>query len=115
MRKLVLALFVCCGVLLGSQAWAGEEHEVQGVIKDIKTADRKLTISHGPIKSLGMDGMTMDFAVSDPGMLDVVEKGHAVSFVMEVDTDGNFIIMDIQDKGMAEGEMSHGDGHHHDH
>jgi Cu(I)/Ag(I) efflux system protein CusF len=101
MKKLVTAMLVCCGMILGSQAWAGDEHAVEGVIKDIKAADNKLTISHGPIKTLGMDGMTMDFLVSDPGMLEVVQKGHAVSFVIEQDDKGNFVIMDIEDKGMA--------------
>jgi len=101
MKKLVTILMVCFGVILSGQVLAGDEHEVEGVIMDIKPADNKLTISHGPIKSMGMDGMTMDFMVSDPGMLEVVQKGHAVSFVIEQDDKGNFIIMDIEDKGMA--------------
>ena len=45
------------------------------VIKAIKADSNKLTISHGPIKSMGMDGMTMDFIVSDPGMLEIVKEG----------------------------------------
>lgn len=117
MRKLISVLVVICAAMFVSQTWAGEEHQVKGVVKAIKHSDRKITISHGPIKSLGMQGMTMDFAVADPGMLDVVQKGHAVSFVMEVDGDGNFTIVDIQDQGKAEGEMdmSHSMEHHHDH
>lgn len=101
MKKLVTAVLVCCAMIVGGQVWAADEHAVEGVIKDIKAADNKLTISHGPIKTLGMDGMTMDFLVSDPGMLEVAQKGHAVSFVIEQDEKGNFVIMDIEDKGMA--------------
>ena len=101
MKKLVTAFAVCLGMIIGNQVWAGDEHAAEGVIKAIKSSDNKLTIAHGPIKTLGMDGMTMDFVVSDPGMLEVVEKGHAVSFVVEVDKKGNFIITDIEDKGMA--------------
>lgn len=101
MKKLISAVLLAMGLAWGFQSWAGEEHEVEGVIKDIKSADKKLTISHGPIKSLGMDGMTMDFAVSDPGMLEVAKKGHKVSFIIEVDKKGNFVIMDLEDKGMA--------------
>ena len=115
MKKMLSVLVVCLGFALTAQVWAGDEHAVEGVIKGIKASDNKLTISHGPIKSLGMDGMTMDFTVSDPGMLEVVQKGHAVSFMIEVDSKGNFIITDIEDKGMAKGEMSHGDGHDHQH
>ncbi|WP_455208793.1 copper-binding protein [Kaarinaea lacus] len=102
MKKHIINILLCCGVFFANQVWAGDEHEVEGVIKDIKAADNKLTISHGPIKSLGMDGMTMDFVVSDPGMLEIAQKGHTVSFVIEVDKKGNFIITDIEDKGMAQ-------------
>ena len=116
MIKIVTALVASCAIVFCVQAWAGEEHKVEGVIKDIKTADNKLTISHGPIKTLGMDGMTMDFAVSDPGMLEVVQKGHAVSFMIEVDSKGNFVITDIEDKGDAMGHShDHDDGHQHMH
>ncbi len=101
MKKLITTLVICMGFAIGNQVWAGDEHQVEGVIKDIKASDNKLTISHGPIKSLGMDGMTMDFVVSDPGMLEVAQKGHNVNFVIEVDKKGNFVIMDIEDKGMA--------------
>jgi len=45
---------------------------------------------------MGMDGMTMDFTVSDPGMLEVVKEGQNVSFMIEVDKKGNFIITDIE-------------------
>ena len=86
---------VCSLVFIG-QALAGEEHKAQGVIKAIKAGSNKLTISHGPIKSMGMDGMTMDFTVADPGMLEVVKEGQEVSFMLEVDDKGNFIITDIQ-------------------
>ena len=75
MKKLISALMVCFAIILGNSVWAGDEHAAEGVIKDIKASDNKLTISHGPIKTMGMDGMTMDFIVSDPGMLEVVEKG----------------------------------------
>jgi len=78
---------------------AGEQHEVNGVVKAVKKDINKLTIQHGPIKSMGMTGMTMDFAVHDPAMLGEVAAGHKVSFMMEVDKAGNFIIMEIEDKG----------------
>jgi len=118
--KLKLAMAVL-GVVFGfgfaGLLQAGEQHEVSGVVKAVKTDVKRITISHGPIKGLGMDGMTMDFAVYDPSMLSEVKAGHKVSFLMEVDKKGNFVIMDIQDQGEA-GNMSkdmHSDGHHHDH
>lgn len=117
MKKMISALIISFAFVLGNQAWSHEheEHPVEGVVKEIKASDNKLTISHGPIKTLGMDGMTMDFAVSDPGMLEVVQKGHAVSFMIEVDSKGNFVITDIEDKGMAKGEMPMSESHDHEH
>ena len=96
MKKLLLTLAMCCAMIFIGQAVAGDEHKVEGVIKGIKADSNKLTISHGPIKSMGMDGMTMDFTVADPGMLEVVKEGQKVSFMIEVDKKGNFIITDIE-------------------
>jgi|GEM_PF-1072533 len=119
MKHLLAAVIatLICFCAFQSQVFAGEQHEAEGVVKKIKTSDKKLTISHGPIKSLGMDGMTMDFAVYDPSMLDEVEEGHKISFVLEEDKSGNLVIMELEDKGMASGDMG-GSGehaHHHDH
>ena len=96
MKKLLIAIMMVCATAFIGQAIAGDEHKAEGVIKAIKAGSNKLTISHGPIKSMGMDGMTMDFIVSDPGMLEVVKEGQNVSFMIEVDKKGNFIITDIE-------------------
>ena len=40
----------------------------------------KVTLKHGPIKNLDMDGMTMVFAVADPAMLKAVKVGDKVKF-----------------------------------
>ncbi|WP_455212121.1 copper-binding protein [Kaarinaea lacus] len=119
MKKLLIAATVTLACLFALQAplFAGDQHEAEGVVKKIKASDKKLTISHGPIKTLGMDGMTMDFAVYDPAMLDEVEEGHKISFVLEEDKAGNLVIMELEDKGMAKGDMGAGGehAHHHDH
>ena len=62
----------------GSQAAASElaEGEVRKVDKDSK----KLTIKHGPLKSLDMPSMTMVFAVSDESVLDKFQAGDKVRF-----------------------------------
>jgi len=114
MKKLLAAVAVFCAVSVSAPLIAGDEHRAQGVIKEIKESAKKLTISHGPIKTLGMDGMTMDFAVSDPAMLSDVKKGHAVSFAIEVDKKGDFIIVDIEDQGEAKNDAG-GGSHNHSH
>ena len=43
----------------------------------------KITIKHGPIANLEMPGMTMEFRVQDPAMLDRVNEGDKVKFVAD--------------------------------
>jgi Cu/Ag efflux protein CusF len=55
---------------------------VKGEVKKIDEAAGKITLKHGPIKSLDMDedGMTMVFHVGDPAMLKQVKTGDKVQF-----------------------------------
>lgn len=56
----------------------------QGEVRKIDEAAGKITLKHGPIKSLGMDeGMTMAFRVKDPAMLQQVKVGDKVQFEAE--------------------------------
>ncbi|MDR5751347.1 MULTISPECIES: copper-binding protein [unclassified Caballeronia] len=54
-----------------------------GEVKKVDTASGKLTIKHGPLENLGMDGMTMAFKVRDPAMLSQVMVGDKIDFVAE--------------------------------
>lgn len=117
MKQLVKAVCVVCFIaLFSSSAWAGGD-SVKGVVNDIKMDAGKLNISHGPIPSMGMGAMTMDFSVMDPAMLEDVKKGHEVTFMIEKDKSGNFVITEIEDMGMAKGmkDMPMKDGHDHMH
>jgi len=62
-----------------SQAAALADGEIRKVDRDAK----KITIKHGPIKSLDMPAMTMVFQVKDPAMLDQVKAGDKVKFDAE--------------------------------
>ena len=55
----------------------------EGVVNRIDKSTGKLTIKHGPIKNLGMPGMTMPFKVDDSGALDKVKVGDKVRFVAD--------------------------------
>lgn len=59
-----------------SQAAAAE-----GMIKKIDKAAGKITITHGPLESLGMPPMTMAFRAADPAMLEQVKPGDKVRFI----------------------------------
>ncbi|MDE2599038.1 MAG: copper-binding protein [Rhodocyclaceae bacterium] len=55
-----------------------------GEIKKIDPASGMLTIKHGPLKNLGMPGMTMAFNVKDSSMLKQVKVGDKVNFVADM-------------------------------
>lgn len=63
---------------------------VNGEVKKIDELAGKITLKHGPIKSLDMneDGMTMVFRVQDPAMLKQVKVGDKVQFEAERTTAG---------------------------
>jgi len=54
-----------------------------GEVRGIDKAHGKVTLRHGEIKNVGMPGMTMAYAVSDPQSLDALKDGDKVRFAME--------------------------------
>jgi Cu/Ag efflux protein CusF len=54
---------------------------VNVAVRVVKTdvAGKELTISHGPVKKIGMPAMTMTFPVSDPTHLKMLHKGDRVT------------------------------------
>jgi Cu/Ag efflux protein CusF len=93
-------------------AWAAEG-EGEGTINKIKMDDEKLNITHGPIPGVMEMGMTMDFEVMDPAMLEMVESGDKVRFVVEEAAGGRFVVTDIETIG--KGSVASDDGHGHMH
>src|ERR1700682_3909581 len=59
-----------------------QEAAGRGEVRKIDDGAGKITLKHGPIKSLDMDenGMTMVFRVQDPAMLKQVKVGDKVQF-----------------------------------
>ena len=53
---------------------------VSATVKKVDTAQGKLTLDHGPIKNLDMDGMTMVFKAADPTMLKDLKAGDKIKF-----------------------------------
>jgi Cu/Ag efflux protein CusF len=62
---------------------AADDAMSSGEVKKVDKSAGKMTIKHGPLHNLGMDGMTMVFRVTDPGMLDQVKVGDKIRFVAE--------------------------------
>ena len=57
---------------------------INGEVRKIDESAGKITLKHGPAKSLGMDApMTMVYRVKDPAMLRQVKVGDKVRFDAE--------------------------------
>jgi Cu/Ag efflux protein CusF len=77
MRKTTLVIASVLAFSFPSLALA---QMVDGEVTKIDTAQGKITLKHGPIKNLDMDGMTMVFRVQDPAMLKQVKVKDKVKF-----------------------------------
>lgn len=62
------------------QVAAANAQQVAGEVVKIETERGRITLKHGPIPNLQMDGMTMVFRVADPAMLTQVREGDRVRF-----------------------------------
>jgi len=66
-----------------------------GEVRKIDKEAGKLTIRHGEITHLDMPGMTMAFPVRDKALLESVEVGQKIRF-MVVSEGGRMVVTDIQ-------------------
>ncbi len=55
-----------------------------GEVKKIDAVNSTIVIKHGPLKSLGMPGMTMEFGVKAPALLRQVKVGDKTHFAAEM-------------------------------
>ena len=79
-----------------SSAVIAQSAMVNGEVKKIDESAGKITLKHGPIKSLGMDeGMTMVFRVKDPAVLKGFKEGDKVQFDADR-VDGQITVTAIQ-------------------
>jgi Cu/Ag efflux protein CusF len=76
-----LALAAMLGLALAQPALAQEY--TKGQVTKVDTKQKKVTIKHEELKSLGMPAMTMVFVVADDAMLEKVEPGKNIEFVAE--------------------------------
>jgi Cu/Ag efflux protein CusF len=66
-----------------------------GEVRKIDKEAGKITIKHGEIKHMDMPPMTMVFAAKDKAMLDTVQVGEKVQFVVIQDA-GKMVVTEIQ-------------------
>lgn len=66
--------------MVATLAFAVDVPWAQGTLKKADKASNKATIAHGPIDSVGMGPMTMQFAVKDAAGLAKLKDGDKVRF-----------------------------------
>jgi Cu(I)/Ag(I) efflux system periplasmic protein CusF len=98
MNKLIRSLHVVAlaATLSFAAAASAQDASINGEVKKIDAGAGKITLKHGPAKSLGMDeGMTMVYRVKDPAMLGGVKVGDKVKFEA-VEGDGGYTVTKLQ-------------------
>lgn len=91
LKRIILTVMLFLSM---AATWAGNQGTGEGTVNKINRADEKINITHGPISGV-MEGMTMDFQVADPAMLDAVKVGDKIRFSIKVE--GNkYLVTDIE-------------------
>lgn len=70
-------------------------HQGTGKVVSVDRAKPSIKLEHGPIKSLGWPGMTMDFSVDKASLLDDLKAGDAVQFELRQSRSGEWVIVKI--------------------
>jgi Cu(I)/Ag(I) efflux system membrane fusion protein len=70
-------------------------HKAQGIVNRVDAVQGKINLTHGPIKTLGWSGMTMDFPVKDKALLAGIKPGQKVDFEIEKAPNGQYPIARI--------------------
>lgn len=78
-------------------------HQAQGKL-DVINADGTVSITHGPIKTLGWPGMTMDFALANSSLATGILPGSAIVFELVERKPGEWVITKLQAKLSASHE-----------
>ncbi len=75
---------------------AASLHEADGKVKSV--SDKEITLSHGPVKSLGWGAMTMPFQLGRPDLATGVKPGDRVHFGFR-QGDGGYVIEQLSKTG----------------
>jgi Cu/Ag efflux protein CusF len=92
--RIAAALVLTVGLATG--ALAAGAASISGEVKKIDESTGKITLKHGPAKSLGMEEpMTMVYRVKDPALLKQVKVGDKVKFDADK-INGQFTVTKIE-------------------
>jgi len=72
-------------------------HRVQGTLNAVN-ADGTVSVTHGPVETLGWPGMTMDFALANSSLADSARIGSEITFEIVERQPGEWVITKMQAK-----------------
>jgi Cu(I)/Ag(I) efflux system protein CusF len=70
-------------------------HHATGVVKSVDAGDGKVTLEHGPVKTLNWPAMTMTFGVKDKRLLDKLRVGQRVQVELQ-EQGGSYVITSVK-------------------
>lgn len=80
---------------MGHASTAMQGHKAEGVLNSIDLANLKINLTHGPVKSLGWPGMTMNFSIKDAAILKGIQPGQKVVFEIVKEAPKKFYVSKI--------------------
>ncbi|MDP2017694.1 copper-binding protein [Hydrogenophaga sp.] len=83
------------GMDQGKMGMAAAPGMTDGEVRKIDKENGKITIKHGEIKHMDMPPMSMVFNVKDKAMLDKVQVGEKIQFIVVQDA-GKMVVTDIK-------------------
>jgi len=78
-------------------------HQAEGTL-DAINADGTVSITHGPITSLGWPGMAMDFALANSSLAEGIQPGTVITFELVERKPGEWVITKLQAKQPAQSQ-----------
>jgi Cu(I)/Ag(I) efflux system membrane fusion protein len=81
-------------------------HQAQGTLEAVN-ADGTVSITHGPIATLGWPGMTMDFALANSALLDGIQPGSAIMFEIVERKPDEWVITKLQARAQHQQHEGH--------
>lgn len=96
MKKLfAIILATIVGSLALAQAHAPPKEMADAEVRRVDKDAKKVTLKHGPIKSLDMPGMTMVFQVRDDKLFDKLVAGEKIKFAAE-QFQGAYVVTEVE-------------------
>ena len=75
------------------QGGVAKEHSAEGTVESIDAKSGSISIAHRPVASLKWPGMTMEFKVKDPALLQRMKVGAKISFEFSEQAPGEWVVV----------------------